>query len=450
MSQHEPFAFRSEDELLAKAGMLGVELPFEDSLSGLFEPVHVGTVKVPNRFAIQPMEGFDGRADGAPDDLTFRRYKRFARGGSGLIWFEATAVVPEGRSNPSQLVISSSTRDVFKSLLEQVREIAIRSFGSTHELYCILQITHSGRFSRPSGKPKPWVACFNPLLDTSAEELHIASDEELLRLEDAYAEAARLAFQSGFDAVDVKACHGYLVNELLGAYTRLNSQFGETFEKRTSFLVDVVRKIRERAPRLGLAVRLSACDYIPYPYGFGIFRESSEEPDQTEPMALVRRLVDEGCLLFNMTLGYPHCAPHLGRPFDRPTRNASVPDEHPLVGVARLLRTAGLFQVAIPEIPFVSTGYSWLRCFFPQVGAAMVGQGKTSFVGLGRSSFAYPDAPRDLMDRGALDPGKTCITCSRCSELMKEGYSTGCVIRDDIYGSLYKRLPASNKTGESA
>jgi hypothetical protein len=167
-------------------------------------------------------------------------------------------------------------------------------------------------------------------------------------------------------------------------------------------------------------------------------------------MALITKLIDEGCLIFNITLGYPYYAPHLGRPFDRPTRNTSPPDEHPLVGVSRLLKAAGIFQAAFSDIPFVSTGYSWLRHFFPHVGAAIVGQGKASFVGLGRASFAYPDAPRDLMDRGTLDPQKTCITCSRCSELMREGYSTGCVIRDDIYGSLYKRLLAHKKTGESA
>lgn len=449
MSLHEPFAFRSAEELLAKAEALGAHLPYEESLSGLFESINVGTSKVPNRFAVQPMEGFDGRADGAPDELTFRRYERYARGGSGLIWFEATAVVPEGRSNPSQLMLTPSTLDVFKSLLERTRKIAMRSFGSTHELYCVLQITHSGRFSRPSGRPKPWVACFNPLLDTSDSELHVASDRELLRLEDIYVETARLAFQAGFDAVDVKACHGYLVNELLGAHTRLDSQFGGTFEKRTSFLLDIVRKIRNRIPRLGLAVRLNTSDYIPFPYGFGVSEEYSGKSDLTEPMALVKKLVDEGCLLFNITLGFPHCAPHLGRPFDRPTENSPLPNEHPLVGVGRLLRTAGLFQTAFPHIPFVSTGYSWLRHFFPHVGAAILRRGETSFVGLGRISLAYPDAPRDLMHRGALDHRKTCIACSRCSELMKEGYSTGCVIRDDIYDSLYKRLLVRKDVGKS-
>jgi len=182
MSPHESFSFQTADELHGKARELGVELPYQGALSNLFESISVGTTKVPNRFAVQPMEGFDGTSDGAPDELTFRRYKRYAQGGSGLIWFEATAVVAEGRSNPAQLMLTPSTLDIFKSLLDQTRKTAIRSFGSKHEVYCVLQITHSGRFSRPSGIPEPWAACFNPLLDRSPLGIHVANDDELWRL----------------------------------------------------------------------------------------------------------------------------------------------------------------------------------------------------------------------------------------------------------------------------
>jgi hypothetical protein len=63
------------------------------------------------------------------------------------------------------------------------------------------------------------------------------------------------------------------------------------------------------------------------------------------------------------------------------------------------------------------------------------------FVGLGRSAFAYPDAPLDLMGKGKLDPKKTCVSCSRCSEMMQMGGMAGCVMKDkDIYGKIYKSL----------
>ena len=99
MSPHEPFDFRSSDELLKKASDLGIMLPFQTDLSPLFQEMTLGTKKLANRLAVQPMEGYDANPDGSPSDLTFRRYRRFASGGSALIWFEATSVVPEGRSN---------------------------------------------------------------------------------------------------------------------------------------------------------------------------------------------------------------------------------------------------------------------------------------------------------------------------------------------------------------
>ena len=446
MSPHESFSFQSADELLAKAGELDIDLPYQESLSGLFEPISAGTKTIPNRFAVQPMEGFDGTVQGAPDELTFRRYKRYAQGGSGLIWFEATAVVPEGRSNPSQLMLNTKNLDVFKSLLEECREDAIRTFSSAQELYFVLQMTHSGRFSLPSGKPEPQIVCSNPFLDKDVHSVYVMNDDDLLRLEDHFVHTAQLAFQAGFDAVDVKACHGYLINELLGAHTRKDSRFGETFERRASFLLEVIRRIRDRIPQIGVAVRMNASDYIPYPYGFGMSQEELDVPDLTEALSLVKLLIELGGFLFNITLGIPHLSPHFGRPFDRPAGDGPVPDEHPLVGVERLLKAAATFQARFPDIPFVSTGYSWLRHYFPFVGAAMVEGGRSSFIGLGRSSFAYPDAPRDLMSRGVLDPQKTCITCSRCSELIKGCYSTGCVIRDsEIYGPQYKKYLAHQK-----
>jgi 2,4-dienoyl-CoA reductase-like NADH-dependent reductase (Old Yellow Enzyme family) len=186
---------------------------------------------------------------------------------------------------------------------------------------------------------------------------------------------------------------------------------------------------------------LSAFDGIPHPYGFGVSLDGSLTIDLAEPKALIRSLIDSGCSLFNITLGNPHHKPHFGRPFDRPLPASSVPEEHPLEGISRLIQVTEHLQREFENHVFVGSGYSWLRHFFPYVGAAVLEIGGASLIGLGRSSFAYPNAPRDLMENGVLSPGKTCITCSRCSELMREDRISGCVVRDKaIYRPEYYKI----------
>jgi 2,4-dienoyl-CoA reductase (NADPH2) len=441
MSHHGRFSFRTSEQLLETARHLGIELPFQEDLSPLFQRISLGPGRIVNRLAVNPMEGCDGDPDGSPGNLTFRRYLRFARGGCGLVWFEATSVTSEGRSNPRQLWIHTKSLESFKRLVQETKRSAIQEFGPEHDVFCVLQLTHSGRYSKPEGRSEPQVALFNPFLDKHKEGLHIFSDEELDRLQEKYVDAARLAYQAGFDAVDVKACHGYLVSELLAAYERKDSRYGISFDNRARFLEEVIQKIRIEIPEVVLAVRLNAYDGLPYPYGFGVAKNEPSTVDFAEPEELVSRLAEAGCKLFNITAGIPSFVPHLGRPFDRPMKGSPLPPEHPLEGVSRLLSlTAGL-QKKFSAVPMVGTGFSWLRQFFPFVGAAMLERKDTSFIGLGRMMFAYPDAPKDLTEKGALDPKKVCTACSRCSEMMREGEVSGCSVRDkEIYGLPYKQI----------
>lgn len=434
MTNHEPFAFKSSEELLKKAEELGVQLPFQDSIETLLKPFTIGSKQIPNRMVVQPMEGFDGEPDGSPGELTFRRYQRYAQGGSGLIWFEATSVVREGRSNPHQLWIHAGSLDKFKQLVQHTRSAAHQAFDHAHEVFLVLQLTHSGRYSQPQGKPAPLAAVHNPYLDKDKENIVILSDDELERLQETYIKAARLARKAGFDAVDIKACHGYLIHELLSAFKRTDSRFGGSFENRSRFLREVVTEIQKQTSGLHTAVRMNIYDGIPYPYGFGVPFDGSLTFYFFEPLELVSRLLLAGCVLINITMGVPAYNPHVGRPFDRPLPGWSLPEQHPLEGILLLLKAAGKTQKDFPRAAVVGTGYSWLRQFLPHVGAAVLTQRKASFIGLGRSSFAYPDAPKDLLEKGRLDPQKVCICCSGCTQLMKHGRPAGCVVRDkDVY-----------------
>lgn len=446
MAKHEKFAFRTVEQLERKVASLGLDICFQEDLSPLWRPVTIAGRTAPNALAIHPMEGCDGAADGSPDVLTYRRYDRFARGGAGLLWFEATAVVPEGRANPRQLWIHARNVGSFGQLLSASLRAARESCGETHRPFTVLQLTHSGRYSRPEGRPAPIIPQRDPWLDPKvgiSGEDAVVADEYLERLVDAYAAAARLAWQAGFDAVDIKSCHRYLLSELLAARTR-SGRFGGSFENRTRLLREIVARIRHGAPGLLVAVRLNVYDGHPYPYGWGVSQADPSVPDLSEPKCLVQLLRQDGVCLLNVTSGNPYFNAHVTRPMDSPTKGSAAPPEHPLEGVARMFHVVREIQQSQPDLPVVGSGYSWLRQFFPQAAASNLSNGWVSLVGVGRLAFAYPDFPRDLRDRGALDPRRVCIACSKCTQLMRDGGMAGCVVRDAVvYAPLYKRYCGS-------
>jgi 2,4-dienoyl-CoA reductase-like NADH-dependent reductase (Old Yellow Enzyme family) len=341
-------------------------------------------------------------------------------------------------------MLTAKTRGAFARLLERMRVAARRGFGEKHEILCVLQLTHSGRYSKPQGRPRPLVAAYNPFLDRPRAPLHVLSDAEIDRLQDDYFEAAHQASLAGFDGVDIKSCHGYLVNELLAAFTREHSRYGKTFENRTRFLTEVMHRIHGELPRLMLTSRMSAYDGIPFPFGFGFIKGPPFEVELTEIRTLLRRLLLLGGSFFSFSAGNPRLKPHLVRPFDRPLPGLKPPEEHPLEGVSRLIALNASVQRSFPNVPVVGSGYSWLRRFFPFAAAAVLARGEATLVGLGRSAFAYPDAPRDLMQDGELAPQKVCIACSKCNELLRAGLNTGCVVRDaDVYAREYGKLGAA-------
>jgi len=437
---HERFRFRSLDELRAKADELGLVLPVDTDLSPLARRVSIGRHATPNSLAIHPMEGCDGTADGRPDTLTVRRYLRFARGGAGLLWFEATAIVPGGRANPRQLLLVQETYDSFARLREEALDAGREVNGPDYDPYTVIQLTHSGRYSRPVDAPAPIIAHHDGLLDAALgipEDYPLVSDDYLDRLQDRYVEAAKLAARCGFQGVDIKSCHRYLMSELLAAHTR-PGKYGGSFENRTRMLLSVVRRVREEVPDVDLTIRLNVYDGHPYPWGWGVSQDDPDVPDMTEPLRLIGLLQEEGVALINVTAGNPYYTPHINRPFDQNVEGGYTPDEHPLVGVNRLVQLARRVKEAYPDLVVVGSGYSWLRHFLGNVAAGVLRRGWADIVGVGREAFAYPDFARDLLTKGEMNRRRACIACSRCTQIMRDHGRTGCAVFDrEVYGPIY-------------
>lgn len=440
MSAHKKFSFYSLEEVRAAAAALGADLSFSDDISPLLQPKRVGGRTAPNSMAVLPMEGCDSNPDGSPSELVERRYLRFAGGGAGLLWWEACAVVPEGRANELQMMLTASNRSRFARLLEKANAEAANRNGSGHRPVNILQLTHSGRYSRPEGHmARALVPQHDPILDKAGNET-IVTDEYLDALTERYVHSALLAKEVGFDGVDIKSCHRYLLSELLASHTR-EGKYGGSFENRTRFLRQTIRAVRKAVGEdFIVASRFNVFDAHPYPYGFGCDKEDMWKFDPTEPVALVKMMVEEGVNLLSNSGGNPYYIyPQITRPFDKSSYGIPTPEEHPLESMARLFYFTRTVQQAAGDVPVVGNGYTWLRQFLPYAGAANLQSGSCAFVGLGRSSFAYPDAPRDLMTKGRMEPDKCCITCSLCTQIMRDHGRTGCVVRDgQLYAPLYK------------
>ncbi len=421
---------------------LGTGLPYAEDVSVLGKTLAIGSHVAPNRLACQAMEGCDGKRNGAPDELTRRRYLRLAKGGAGVIWFEATACCHEGRANPRQLYLTKENADEFRTLLEEIRAVSMAENG--YAPLIIMQNTHSGRYSKPEGTPAPLIAYNNPLFekDKPIEPFRILSDEALDRVGEALVKSSRLAESVGFDGVDIKCCHRYLNSELLSAFER-EGRYGGSFENRTRLLRESVEgSLATCGKDFIVTTRLNVYDGFPYPYGFGVKRDGSLEFDPEEPIRLLEVLRDLGVELVNVTMGNPYVNPHVNRPFAKGGYEA---EEHPLQGVSRMLLGISDLKRAVPELKLLSSGLSYLGTVAPNVAAALIEEGGFDLAGFGRTVFAYPDFARDILKEGRMNPSNLCICCSKCTELMRGGSTPGCVIRDPLYRDLYQQKTAEKQ-----
>lgn len=440
----------------------GASIPFDETLdaagaSPLAQPFELDGARVGNRFCVLPMEGWDGEADGHPSDLTRRRWQHFGISGAKLIWGgEAVAVQHEARANPNQLVLTSSTQRAIAGLRDGLVAAHRERFGANADadLYIGLQLTHSGRYSRPNVKstPEPRAAYAHPLLDRRFPAgIPLMTDADLDRLVERFVEAARMAADAGFAFVDVKHCHGYLGHELLSARSR-TGRYGGSFDNRTRFLRSVVEGIRARVPSMGIAVRISAFDTVPfrktdegvggperpadgYDSAFGLLDHAAEDlehalADARELLALLERLrVHWVCV----TAGSPYYNPHVQRPAMFPPSDGYLPPEDPLVGVARHLRATAYLKRAFPRLAIVGSGYSYLQDWLPHVAQYHVRHGLTDFAGLGRMVLSYPGLPADVLAGRPLQRKQICRTFSDCTTGPRLGLVSGCYPLDDFY-----------------
>lgn len=458
-------SFKTVVEFKAHLSTLPVRLECDDELaspgrSPLAQPLALYGRTVGNRFATHPMEGWDGTPDGKPTELVVRRWTHFGISGAKLIWGgEAVAVRRDGRANPNQLYYCESNRAALATLLPTLKAAHRERYGTTDDLFVGLQLTHSGRWSRPDadGKPRPRIAYRHPVTDARVgvtDDAAVFTDGELEGLAPHYVAAARFAAEAGYDFVDVKCCHGYLLHELLSAHTR-PGRYGGHFENRTRLFREIVTAIRRDVPGLHLGVRLSAFDlvpfahpepgkgargvpidfrpYLPWRFGFGVNPDNPLEIDLTEPAAFLRVCRDLDVRLVNVSAACPYYNPHLMRPAAFPPSDGYPPPEDPLTGCARMIDAAARLKRSAQDLTLVGTGYTYLQEYLPHVAQAQVRLGNVDVVGVGRMLLPYPELPHDILTGRPLRRKQLCRTFSDCTTGPRNRMVSGCYPLDPFY-----------------
>ena len=389
----------------------------------------LGSVKIPNRIVFQPMEGCDCNEDGSPSELTVKKYISAAKSGVGVVWFEANAVCPEGRTNVRQMMLTRQNISSFKELLSNMRKIAKDECGISPIF--ILQLTHSGRQSIT-----PMIAYRNSVYEERrpVTDENIVTDEYLDTLPALYAESAKLAVEAGFDGVDVKSCHGYLFQELLSAYSR-EGRYGGSFENRIKLYIDSVNAVKAVIPDgFLLTARLSVSDMVQKPNGFGT--TENNELDLYEPDMLIERLVESGIHILNVTVGNPYYNPHVNRPY---RKGGYEPPESAEVGLARFEYIERHIKEKFPKLTVVGSGLSYYREKLIESAERQLKEGVCDLVGFGRMWLAYPSFYKDYLN-GCFDYKKCCLACSKCTELMRAKQVSGCAVFNDYYRKLYTEI----------
>ena len=486
----EPFkltripSLKTVEDFRKHVSSLGIELPCEAQIvtgtaSPLVQPVDGVTIngkRIGNRWAIHPMEGWDGTTTGGVTEEMLRRWQRFGESGAKLIYGgEAMAVRPDGRANPNQIIITEENKAGIASLRETLVKAHEESYGKTDDLVIGFQLTHSGRFCKPNDKKRmePRVAFRHPILDRRfnvTSDTQMFADAEIEELIQCYIRAAQIAWDVGADFVDIKHCHGYLLHEFLGAHTR-PGKFGGSFENRTRILRDIVAGIRASGNKIELGVRLSAFDFVPfkpdpalsqpgklgpgipedfshclpYRYGFGVNVSNPVEYDLTETFQFADLCAQLGVKILNVSAGSPYYNPHIQRPAAYPPSDGYQPAHDPLIDVARQINVVRQLKAHLQQTQdsrpqtqdpiLVGTAYSYLQEYLTHVAQCVIRNGWTDMVGLGRMVLSYPNMLAEAVEKGSLTNKLICRTFSDCTTAPRNGMISGCYPLDKYYSA---------------
>jgi len=264
----------------------------------LFQPLNVGTLNLRNRIVIAPMCQYSA-VDGCMTDWHLIHLGHLALSDAALLTIEATAVVPEGR-------ITYADVGLWDDTTEAAMARVLKSVRRHSDIPIAIQLAHAGRKAStdlpwnggaqlPPDGPNGWQTVAPsalPFAPTDNPPTALGKDE-LARIRDAFAEAARRAARLGIDAVQIHAAHGYLLHEFLSPVSnRREDDYGGSLENRIRFPLEVYDAVRAAFPAdRPVTVRVSASDWV----------DGGWDAEQT--IVLAKALEARGCAAIHVSSG---------------------------------------------------------------------------------------------------------------------------------------------------
>ena len=374
----------------------------------MFQPIQIGPMTVANRFVMSPMGNNFANTDGTMSERSASYYGARAKGGFGLITFEATVVYKEAKGGPRKpCLYDDSTVSSFQAAIAACHQAGAK---------VSIQLQHAG----PEGNTKitgyPLKAASAIPASCGRETPEAITKEELYRLIECYGDAAVRAKKAGADAVEIHCAHGYLVSTFISARTNKRvDEFGGSFENRMRLPKLIIENIRKKAgDSLAILCRINATDDV-------------EGGQTAQDAAAVASYLEKECGVDGLHLSR---AVHL----------------HDECMWAPSLIHGGFSADYVTEIkravsvPIITVG----RYTEPQYAELMIAEGRADLVAFGRQSIADPEMPNKAK-AGRLDLMNPCIGCLQgCVPNMFKGEPITCLV-NPLAGREADFKPAQTK-----
>jgi 2,4-dienoyl-CoA reductase-like NADH-dependent reductase (Old Yellow Enzyme family) len=390
--------------------------------NALLTSIKFGNRTLPNRFAINAMEGCDADTGGNPTATAFRRYERLARGNAGLIIVEALSVVDENRGRDHQLTALPQNQKGLADLVSTMRRVNPKPA-------IIWQLTHSGELSNPEFSER---VCVKPF---PGYEGRLLSEEEVDEILERFVFAAKMASDCGADGVDFKLCHGYLGSQLVRPYNDRKWKYGGSWGNRTRFAYEFYERVAREVKNRDFIVGSKISAWEGLPGGMGTASADSPIIDLTEVLDLVKGLEARGATFIVQSAGNPSLTLALTQP-DR-----KVPD----YAYLHFWFQKEFKKVMKKETVLIGSAYSLFRdgknsfrgvrreeASLLYWGDKNIREGVCDMVAIGRQSLADPLLPSKV-EEGKINEIKWCTGCDSCVEFLIRQRPVGCSTYEKEY-----------------